>query len=187
MRIIAGSCKGRKLHTLKGDNTRPTADRVKEALFSVLAPYLAGAKVIDAFAGSGALGLEALSRGADSAWFCEHNRAAAQVCARNIADCAFEKAHLLVGDVLTLLPRLRMDKPELCFDLIFLDPPYRGDLLIRTVQIIKDHALLADSGIIIAETAASTPPLDLPFCRLQKEKKYGDTMSRFYYLTDDSE
>ena len=186
MRIIAGSCKGRRLHTLKGNNTRPTADRVKEALFSVLAPYLPGARVLDAFAGSGALGLEALSRGAAEAWFCEHSRTAAQVCAKNIEQCAFNQAHLLIGDVLHLLPRLHEDKPGLAFDLIFLDPPYRGDLLVRAVEVIKQQRLLADEGMLIAETAADTPQLSLPGCQLQKEKKYGDTMLRFYYLTDTS-
>ena len=180
MRIIAGSCRGRKLNTLKGMNTRPTADRVKEALFSVLAPYINGARVLDAFAGSGALGLEALSRGAESVLFCERNRAAAQICETNIAACALPGARLINGDVLHILPRLRAEDSQLCFELIFLDPPYRSDLLSRTAGLIADYHLLAADGVLVAETAADTPPLTDERFTLLKEKKYGDTMIRFY-------
>lgn len=187
MRIIAGSRRGRKLLTLKGNQTRPTADRVKEALFSILAPYLPGARVLDAFAGSGALGLEALSRGAQSAWFCEHSRAAAEICAKNIAGCAFEQAHLLQGDTELLLPLLRRQQPQLQFDLVFLDPPYRSDLLRRIIILLKEQELLAAEGLIAAESDAASPPVDLPFCRLQKEKKYGGTLIRCYCFTEDSE
>ena len=95
MRIIAGTAGGRRLRTSPGMHTRPTADRVKEAIFSMLAEQLPGSRVLDAFAGSGALGLEALSRGADAAWFCENSAAAARICAANIEACAFPAARLI--------------------------------------------------------------------------------------------
>jgi len=182
MRIIAGSAGGRRLRTLKGMSTRPTADRVKEAVFSVLAPDIPGAKVLDAFAGSGALGLEALSRGAETAWFCEINPAAAQVCAANIKACAFSQANLRQGNLLNILPQLRETFPDLRFDLIFLDPPYRSKLLDGAFLTIEQGGWLADEGIIIAETAANTPPQTNSFFRMAKEKKYGDTAVRFYML-----
>ncbi len=186
MRIIAGSARGRRLSTLKGDATRPTADRIKEAIFSAISPYIISAKVLDAFAGSGALGLEALSRGADSAWFCEENPAAAQIITKNIAACRFYKAFVYQGDFFSILSKIEAQDPTRRFDLVFLDPPYRKDYIDRAVQMIYEKNLLAEQGLIIAETAADKSPLDLPFCQLTRDKKYGDTAVRFYqFLPND--
>jgi 16S rRNA (guanine966-N2)-methyltransferase len=184
MRIIAGSAGGRRLRTLPGRHTRPTADRVKEAVFSILAVEVPGAQVLDAFAGSGALGLEALSRGAVAAWFCESNPAAARVCATNIAACAFTNAYLQPGDLFTVLPRLRREQPELRFDLIFLDPPYCSGLLDQALSLIARDGWLGPGGVVVAESAAAEPVLDYAGFSLAKDKKYGDTAIRFYCLAN---
>lgn len=154
MRIISGAARGRRLNTLSGQQTRPTADRVKEAIFSTISAYIPQATVLDAFAGSAALGLEALSRGAKQALFIEKNRSAAQVCSKNIQLCALDGAKLIQGDVLHLLPHLREQMPELCFDLIFSDPPYaaglNGPLLARLAAL----GLVNADSLAVVETAA---------------------------------
>lgn len=128
MRIIAGEFRGRKLDAPRGDGTRPTTDRVRESLMSALVSLrdgLDGAVVLDAFAGSGALSLEALSRGADTAVLCERDRDAAAVIERNIAALRFgrDRARLVRGDVL----KRGAAAPGRPFDLVFLDPPYATD------------------------------------------------------------
>ena len=147
MRIIAGKAKGRTLATLKGMHTRPTADRVKEAIFSVLGDRVSDARVLDAFAGSGALGLEAISRGAAEAWFMEKDRAAAEICAKNIAALGFFACHLLRGDCLKLLPKLSSAGEPACFDLIFADPPYNRGLLNPLLSLIAEDGWLSKTGV----------------------------------------
>lgn len=180
MRIIAGAAGGRRLKTLPGDNTRPTADRVKEAVFSALTPYLPGSRVLDAFAGSAALGLESLSRGAAEAWFCEQNPAAQRICQANIHDCGLAGAHLLKGETFAVLRRLRREEPDLHFDLVFLDPPYRSELLGQSIAFIMAEGWLADDGIIIAESSSKSPAVPAETLEIIREKKYGDTIVRFY-------
>lgn len=153
MRIISGAARGRSLYTLKGLNTRPTADRVKEAVFSVLGERISGAAVLDAFAGSGALGLEALSRAAASALFFEADRRAAQVCRRNMDACALAGGRLIQGDCLKLLPHLARTE-GLRFDLVFADPPYNRGLLPRLMELLIKEDLLAPEGLLVAETTA---------------------------------
>ncbi len=128
MRVIAGDFRGRNLKVLKGDNTRPTTDRVKESLMSSLYSLCGGfdgLKVLDAFAGSGQLGIEALSRGAEEAWFCEKSRDAARVVESNLALCKLDsgRAHLIQSDTFKLSSRAGLP----AFDLVFLDPPYAFD------------------------------------------------------------
>lgn len=128
MRIIAGEHRGRRLEAPRGQGTRPTTDRVRESLMSALVSARDGlddAVVLDAFAGSGALGLEALSRGASRAVFCERDREAAAVIERNIAACRYDRdrARLMRADVL----KRGVAAPGYPFDLVFLDPPYATD------------------------------------------------------------
>ncbi|MEG2213907.1 MAG: 16S rRNA (guanine(966)-N(2))-methyltransferase RsmD [Clostridiales bacterium] len=129
VRIIAGKCRGRRLATAKGQNTRPTGDRVKEAIFSTLGQRLPQARVLDVFAGSGALGLEALSRGAAGAVFLEKDALARQVINKNIQTLALPGAKLYAGAAEQLLPQLKSRGTIDCFELIFLDPPYNRGLL----------------------------------------------------------
>ena len=175
MRIISGAARGRNLYTLKGRHTRPTADRVKEAVFSVLADRVPDSRVLDAFAGSGALGLEALSRGAESSLFFEADAGAHQVCRRNIEACALPGARLIRGDCLKLLPRLAEDE-GLCFDLVFADPPYNRGLLPRLMEVLAENRLLAPEGLLVVETTAQESEFD-PGTTWQviKSSVYGST------------
>lgn len=175
MRIIAGVNRGRRLFAPSGRDTRPTADRVKEAIFSVLAAYLPDARVLDVFAGSGALSLEALSRGAQTAVLIDKDRKASAAIARNIALCnAQEQTHLLVGEATRLLTSLSG-----FFDLVFLDPPYQKGHIAQIEPYIMP--LLAPGAVVVLETAASKPErLVFPCWQLWKESKYGDT-AVFYY------
>ena len=156
MRIISGQARGRKLATLEGENTRPTLDRTREALFNILQTRVRGAKVLDLFAGSGALGLEALSRGAQSAVFCDVSRQACAVIQKNIeALRAQDRSRLLCCDAMDALARLAGES----FDVVFLDPPYRKGLVDKALaglvadDRLADGAFLADKplGRVLAE------------------------------------
>lgn len=167
MRIISGSARGLKLKTLDGDVTRPTADRVKEALFSTLSPKIKSATVLDAFAGSGALGIEALSRGSARAVFTEKNRAAYCVCKENLIRSGFgEKGDVILTDALSYL-----DKTSELFDIIFLDPPYASGIYEEFLSRAKSH--LAPDGIIVTEYEEKNAPLISSEFSVIKEKKYG--------------
>ena len=182
MRIIAGAAKGRRLKTSPGFQTRPTADRVKEAVFNVLAVRLPGARVLDACAGSGALGLEALSRGAASALLIEADRRAAAVVAENLAALNLPGGKLLRGDALKLLQDLT---PEQHFDLIFFDPPYESGLLPRLLELTARYRLLAENGLVIAETrAVSREFAPGPEWAMVKESRYGDTAIHYLRWSD---
>ena len=154
MRIISGSAKGKRLSVLTGMDIRPTSDRVREAVFSILLSRfgtLDGRAVLDLFSGTGALSLEALSRGAARATLVDQGVQAARLIPKNIASCAFEqRATFLRGDILNTLPRLSREDP---FNLIFLDPPYGRDLVPPTLAAIVRERLLAPGGLIVAETA----------------------------------
>ena len=151
MRIITGKARGTKLNTLAGEATRPTAERTKEAVFSMLQNEIAGARVLDLFAGSGQLGLEALSRGAEYAVFNDSSREAAAIIRANV-----EKTHFT--DLCEILstdwkPVLRRFSGREKFDLIFLDPPYAGGFLPKVLAELIEKDLLAVGGIIVCESA----------------------------------
>lgn len=151
MRIISGIARGTKLYTLDGINTRPTLDRVKEPLFNILNFRLQDAIILDLFAGSGALGLEAISRGAAKAIFCEHDRNAANIVQRNIEKTRFEEKSLLIrNDFEVALKQLKQN--NLRPDIIFLDPPYKTDLILKSIKKIIELEILNDDGIIVLET-----------------------------------
>lgn len=179
MRIVAGQAKGRSLSVPPGNNVRPTTDRVREALFSILFEEVRGARVLDLFAGSGALGLEALSRGASTAVFVEQSRGAVSALRRNIEGCAVgDRVELLCMDALRALDRLAA-KGEL-FDLVFLDPPYDTDLVARTLQDLWQRQLLAPGALIVAEQRAGAPLPAAADLQLVDERRYGDTALRFF-------
>jgi len=155
MRIISGSARGKKLAYFTGQQIRPTSDRVREALFSMLFTRLgnfAGLSILDLYAGSGALALEALSRGGGHATLIDSGRQAASLIERNAKACQLDdKIRLIRGKVLDSLPQVRNRAP---FDLIFLDPPYGQDLLIPTLTALSDLNLLAEDGIVCVEASA---------------------------------
>ena len=166
MRVVAGNFKGRRLATPRGSRTRPTADRVREALFSMLAD-VGGARVLDLYAGSGALGIEALSRGAASAVFVERDAQAVAAIERNLEPLDVE-ASVARADVARWLTRA-----EGRFDLVFCDPPY--DVASRLAGPLAERlpGLTADDARIVTESDKRNP-LELPF-PLIVERSYGDT------------
>lgn len=150
MRIISGSARGTRLETLEGNFTRPTLDRVKEALFSKLQNDIPEARVLDLFAGSGALGLEALSRGAKEAIFCDKSYEANMIIRKNIEKTKMqEKSKVIKEDYQDAIKKLAKEEP---FDLIFLDPPYEKDIATNAVELILSNSLIAKNGIILLET-----------------------------------
>ena len=151
MRIISGKAKGTKLYTLQGDNTRPTLDRVKESIFNIIQSQIPEATVLDLFAGSGALALEALSRGAKEAVLCEISKEAVAVIQKNIEKTHMqEKAKLMLKDFIDAIEDIARLKKT--FDIIFLDPPYKTCYDLIAIKSIIEKNLLTQDGIIIVET-----------------------------------
>ncbi|MBN2717006.1 MAG: 16S rRNA (guanine(966)-N(2))-methyltransferase RsmD [Deltaproteobacteria bacterium] len=177
MRIISGIARGRRIQVPATNDVRPTTDRVREALFSHLGHRIPGSRALDLFAGSGALGLEALSRGALSATFVEQSRAIYSCLANNINTLGFAKmSSLHMGDALKWLK-----KPAtggLAFDLIFLDPPYHLGLLAPVLGEIARHRWLTPEGLIITEHSAAPAEsrFDIPAeLQIVRTRQYGKT------------
>ncbi len=155
MRIIAGSAKGRRLKTRDGEDTRPTTDRAREALFAMLQFEIADVRFLDLFAGSGAVGIEALSRGAASAAFVEHDRAAVRCIRENLAVTGFDRqSRLYQQDVLTAVRTFGTDGER--FDIIFLDPPYNKGLEQPVVEEIVRSEVLESGGLLVVESSSKT-------------------------------
>ena len=143
--------KGTKLFTLDGLNTRPTLDRVKEPLFSIINFKLENATVLDLFSGSGALGLESISRGAKKAYLCDNSRDAIGIIKQNVQKTRVEDSvEILNSNYEKILEEFNIRKIK--FDIIFLDPPYKTNFAEKATQIIIDNELLNEDGIIIIET-----------------------------------
>jgi 16S rRNA (guanine966-N2)-methyltransferase len=174
MRVVAGEFKGRRLHSARGTRTRPTADRVREALFSMLGD-VSRARVLDLYAGSGALGIEALSRGAESAVFVERDPAALAALRRNL-EAVGARADVRRQDVLRFLAR-----PEGKFDLVFCDPPYDVAPAVAAPLTGALPALLGEDARIVIESDKRNPLL-LPL-PLVVERTYGDTRVAIHSAT----
>ncbi len=171
MRIISGIARGLKLQSLEGDDTRPTLDNVKEAIFSMLFLKCQGASVLDLYAGSGAMGIEALSRGADSAVFVDLNPKACNVIRQNLSKARMEnKAAVISTDAFKYLASAGKEGHE--FDLIFLDPPYAAGTLDKVLNLIYEQGLLCEGGLIICEFDSGTN-VDTKNYKLLKDKRYG--------------
>ena len=170
MRVITGSARGRRLKELEGYDTRPTTDRVKEGLFNILQFDIEGRKVLDLFAGTGQLGIEALSRGAASAVLVEQRRDAAALIRENLRLTGLEaNARVVSGEALAFLASCRER-----FDIILLDPPYASDLLKNSIDAISQFDILSNHGIMICESTAEwdAPPLAPPYY-LRRSYRYG--------------
>ena len=153
MRVISGLAKGTLLHSLEGNNTRPTLDRVKEALFNILQNNIRDAKVLDLFSGSGALAIESLSRGAEYAVLNDRSIEATKIIQRNLEKTHLtEKANVLTKDYKKTIQDLKGNK----FDIIFIDPPYAQNIAVDAVKMIIQADLLSNDGIIIIETDDET-------------------------------
>ncbi|MEE8449272.1 MAG: 16S rRNA (guanine(966)-N(2))-methyltransferase RsmD [Thermodesulfobacteriota bacterium] len=180
MRVVAGSAKGTRLRCQRGVNVRPALEKVREAIFDILGPYISGARIADLFAGSGALGLEALSRGASQAVFVEVDYSSLQMIKTNLDACHLAaRASLLRMKVETALARFRRDKEV--FDLIFLDPPYGQDLASLTLTKIGRIPLLSELGLVVVLHETGVPLADrYGALALREKRNYGRTGLAFF-------
>ena len=171
MRVIAGEARRLKLVTPEGNDTRPTQDRIKETLFNMIQNDVPGSVFVDAFAGSGGIGIEALSRGAVRAYFIENNVKAVKCINQNLATTRLEeKATVLKSDVLVGLKNIREDE----VDIIFVDPPYEGGLYEKTFELLERLPYVTEYTMIIAECSLD---MDLDIFEsagfeITKEKRY---------------
>ena len=179
VRVIAGSAKRRRLQVPDTPETRPTGDRARESLFNVLSPCLPGATFLDAFAGSGAVGIEALSRGAAQAAFVERDRRAAHVLAANLDLCGFrERAVVLVEPWATAARLLR--ERGLVFDVAFFDPPYAGGYAPECLRGLRGQELLLADGIAVIEHRAGAAPEEPTGWERRRCLDVGDTSFSFF-------
>ena len=179
MRVISGSCRGRKLKSPDGTDTRPTSEKVKEAMFSIIQFELEGRRVLDLFAGSGQLGIEALSRGAAEAVFIENNRSNAEVVRKNLETCHLDdSARIVMSDSLSYLKR---DEGE--FDIIIIDPPYAENNLEKVLNLIVEFDRLSLNGIIIIESDLEARLDEVDGLIKGKEYFYGKTKLSLYRKT----
>ncbi len=187
MRIAAGELRGRPIAAPAGQTTRPTSDRARQAVFNILehapwSPGLEGARAIDLFAGSGAMGLEALSRGAAACLFVETARPALGVLRRNVETLGIgARARVLAQDATKLGPRPVVDDP---FDLAFLDPPYGKELGEAAVAALQEGGWMAEDGLIVLERSEGEGAPDLPGWEVLDERRYGAARVWFLRLKD---
>ncbi len=171
MRVITGSCRGIKLRSLDGMATRPTADRVKEGMFSAIQFEIEGRKVLDLFAGTGQLGIESLSRGASHAVFVDAAKDSIQVIRENLQKTKLTQiSTILQSEAITYLEHCREQ-----FGLIFLDPPYQSGLLNSALKKISEIDILSDGGIIVCEYAMDQQPRIPETFSLTRDYRYGKT------------
>jgi 16S rRNA (guanine966-N2)-methyltransferase len=177
MRVIAGRLKGRRLEAPRWEGLRPTSDKLRETLFNILAPHIEGARVLDGFAGTGAIGIEALSRGARHVTFIERDRRAAALLAANLARCGIEEGYTIeCGDVASVLRRTTADA---AFDLILLDPPYDGDPDMVTRALVACVDRLASGGLLMLERATRREPAIPPPLERVRDVVSGDSTLTF--------
>ncbi len=180
MRIIAGKARGHRIECLHGRGIRPTLDKVREAIFSSLAFQIPDSRVLDLFAGTGALGLEAMSRGAAEVVFVDRHAAACDLVAENSKRCKLEEnIRILRQDALAYVQSYPKDQPP--FDIIFADPPYHEGHYEKILTAIADSGMLHPEGVLVVEAPRD---LDLPekagALTCQKRRAYGDTVIGYY-------
>lgn len=178
MRVITGTARGRRLNELKGKETRPTTDRVKEGIFNIIQFDIEGRRVLDLFGGTGQLGIECLSRGAAHATFVDARTDAVKLIRENLALTALaNRATVLTADYATVLSGA-VEK----YDLVFLDPPYETKLLERSLELISQFDILREHGIIICESPQEKSLLDLsaPYGKY-REYRYGKIKVTVYH------
>lgn len=177
MRVISGSARGRRLKALPGMDTRPTADKVKEAVFNIIQFDIEGRSVLDLFGGTGQMGIEALSRGAAHCTFVDLRKEAVGIIRENLAATGLAgSAQVIQGDSLAFLSRCKEK-----FDIILLDPPYGSGLLEKALETITTIDIVSEHGIIVCENGSGAvwPTLPVPY-RMQKEYRYGKIRTALY-------
>ena len=184
MRVITGTARGRRLKSLEGLETRPTADRVKEGIFNIIQFDLEGRRVLDLFAGTGQMGIEALSRGAASAVFIEQRRDAAGIVRDNLKTTDLsDKGRVVCGDALAFLNSTKEK-----FDIIFIDPPYAAKLWENALDAISRFDILSNHGIIICESPmAQEMPEVAPPHYLHRTYRYGTVKITTYHREEGRE
>lgn len=178
MRIIAGTHRSRKLNSLAGTNTRPTQDKIKEAIFSSAGPYFDGGNMLDLFAGSGSVALESISRGIEKAYLCDQSKEAMQVIKSNIALLKAEaNTYLYEGSYEDALCKWK----NITFDLIFIDPPYALKVIEKCLCFIDQNNMLDEYGLLVVETNKEDIFLETyGKLRKKKEKCYGITRITYF-------
>lgn len=182
MRVITGTARGRRLKDLPGMDTRPTTDKVKESIFNIVQFDVEGRKVLDLFAGTGQLGIEALSRGAERCVFVDRSREAVKVIQENVRTIGFEnRSRVAVGDAVSFLTSCREK-----FGLAFLDPPYASDLLDQALLKMSEIDIMTENGIIVCESALDKvlPILPPPY-EMGRDYRYGKIKLTLYHRRAD--
>lgn len=176
MRITGGQAKGRRLAAFRGSDIRPTSDMVREAVFDLIGQDLEGLKVLDLFAGTGSLGIEALSRGASKAVFADQSQKSIDLIRKNLRICGLEgKGTLWKGDLIRRFPEKRL-LGEKGGDLVFIDPPYEEGLVPCVMARLFQEEILAPFALVVAETRKTEAlPFVVEKLHLAKSKKYGET------------
>ena len=179
MRIISGTLKGRNLHTFKGNDIRPTSDRTREAIFNILSERIPGSHVLDLFAGSGAMGIEALSRQAATTTFVDQAPSAIALIKKNIRSCGLgQKARIIQWDIERSLVCLEASQPP--FDLIFMDPPYGQNLTAPTLShLIKTRSMASDACLVLEHGRVEQLSLPGNHFQLSDQRRYGKTLVSF--------
>lgn len=185
MRVISGMARGKKLKSPKNNHIRPTADRVKESLFNILGRRVYRSRFLDLFSGSGAIGIEALSRGADLVIFADKDT---HLLRENLSLCSFDKNRYLMieSDRNTWIQKIKMK--QIVFDIIFLDPPYGLSCVEDFCLDLSENALLSERGLLIIETDIQRIlPEEISYLRRCDERMYSITKLSFYERTNSSE
>lgn len=180
MRIISGKARGKKLKPPEGDHIRPTLDRVKENLYNMIGLSVRDAVVLDLFSGTGGIGIEAISRGAEKVYFVDNNKNSYELTKHNVKISNLQDSAVILNmEAESAL--LKFEKQGLKFDMIFLDPPYNKGIVQKILQQLEKYNIMQDKGIVIVETDRDeeTPEKLGKFFKL-KEKSYSSTKITFY-------
>ncbi len=182
LRVISGSRRGRKLLTVKGMRTRPTADRMRESLFNILSNRVIGSHILDLFAGTGALGIEALSRGATSAVFIDKEKEAFSIIGRNLEICRLEEqSKVMRWDIATNLKCLEGKEPK--FDMVFMDPPYDQGLAQKALANLYQSNSVTNGAIVVVEHSPAEPVHENLFgFEMTDQRRYGRTCFSFFHV-----
>lgn len=186
VRVIAGEARGRALKAVPGESTRPTTDKVKEAIFSMIGPYFDGGTALDLFAGTGGLGIEAWSRGTEKVIFIDREKASIEVIRQNVQAAGADKAsEIYRNDAERALKALA--KRELALTLVFLDPPYRMTTMDKVMEGLAENGMLApDAKIVVEHDASHKYPDEINDFEKMKYATYGDTAVTIYRYCRDS-
>ena len=179
MRVIGGVYRGRRLRSVGGLAVRPTSDRLRETLFNILAPKIHGSRFLDICAGSGAVGIEAVSRGAGEVTFIERSRRACAVIEANLGSLGIKQATVIKQDAATSLKKL--ERGTVQFDIAFFDPPYASEIYGEVMNQLGSDGLLTDDALVIVEHRVKTPPI--PECgilRMFREVRQGESALSFF-------